>query len=94
MKTWDQCNGNDIRIDMTEEVVNSMPRIGNCEEATLTISQLPEIKEQTDEWGKDNLREELMEYGAWDDEELKDHAQNIQRMLWMICGDLLDEMTE
>lgn len=30
----------------------------------------------------------LRGYGAWDDGELADHAENIKRALWIIAGDL------
>jgi large repetitive protein len=34
----------------------------------------------------------LDEYGAWDDKELRDHAQNLQRILWLACGDIVDNI--
>jgi hypothetical protein len=37
------------------------------------------------------LAEELKEYGAWDAEELADHDQNIQRLLWIAGNDVAEE---
>jgi hypothetical protein len=37
------------------------------------------------------LREELREYGAWDAEDLANHAANLARLLWLACGDLVDQ---
>lgn len=36
------------------------------------------------------LAEELREYGAWSDEELKDHAANIKRIIWIAACDLAE----
>jgi hypothetical protein len=36
------------------------------------------------------LRDELREYGAWDDQELADHGQNLQRILWIAAGDIVE----
>ena len=36
------------------------------------------------------LRDELREYGAWDENELADHDQNLQRLLWLAAGDIVD----
>lgn len=43
----------------------------------------------------DKIRDELSEFGAWDDEELKDDAQNFKRIVWLAAcniaeGDALD----
>jgi hypothetical protein len=35
---------------------------------------------------------ELREYGAWDSDELADHAQNLQRLLWIACGDIAEQL--
>ena len=33
----------------------------------------------------------LKEFGAWDDEELADHAANVRRVLWLACCDLREQ---
>lgn len=38
------------------------------------------------------LREELRGYGAWDEDELADHETNLDRLLWLACGDIVEEM--
>lgn len=40
------------------------------------------------------LREELAGYGAWDDEELLDHSENIRRIIWIAAGNIKDEEYE
>jgi len=34
------------------------------------------------------LKKELREYGAWDEVELKYHAINLRRLLWVACCDI------
>ena len=57
----------------------------------MALSKRPEIAKQLDEIDPEKLRKELEEYGAWDDVELADHAQNLQRFLWCAAGDIKDE---
>lgn len=37
------------------------------------------------------VAEALKEYGAWSDEELADHDQNLTRLLWLACSDVAEE---
>ena len=37
---------------------------------------------------------ELSEYGAWDEEELSDHEQNLHRLLWSAACSLKEERYE
>jgi hypothetical protein len=37
------------------------------------------------------LSAELKEYGAWGAEELADHDQNLQRVLWLAAGDITEQ---
>jgi hypothetical protein len=39
----------------------------------------------------EKVRDELREYGAWDDDELADHAANLLRVLWLAAGQIRDE---
>ena len=61
---------------------------GQCDEDVLALSQQPHIREQLDKVDQNILREDLKWYGAWDDADLADHEQNLQRLLWIACGDI------
>lgn len=39
----------------------------------------------------DSIREELKEYGAWDDEELADNDANWQRLVWVAAWNIFDD---
>lgn len=47
------------------------------------IRQLNKIDPET-------LREELREHGAWSEKELADHERNLQRLVWIACGDITE----
>ena len=38
------------------------------------------------------VREHLSGYGAWDASELCDHKQNLERLLWIWCCDIAEEI--
>lgn len=40
---------------------------------------------------RERLREELREYGAWDDDELQCHATNLARISWLAACDIMEE---
>ena len=64
---------------------------GDCAKDIQRISELSEIKRQLNKINAEELKKELSEYGAWDDEQLSDHAENIQRILWIACGNIIEE---
>jgi hypothetical protein len=63
---------------------------GQCDDDVRALSQKPEIAEQLNALDSQLVRDVLREYGAWDDAELADHPQNLQRLLWIACGDIND----
>ena len=48
------------------------------------------IRAQLERIDPEALRKELRECGAWSDEELADHKQNLQRILWIAAGDIVE----
>ena len=61
---------------------------GNCDQEVAEVAAIPRIAKQLAKLDPAKLRAELAEYGAWDDAELADHAQNLQRIVWIACGDI------
>ena len=51
---------------------------------------LPEYKKQLLKLDKEQVRKELNEYGAWDDDELSDHEDNLQRLFLVTCSNTSD----
>jgi hypothetical protein len=56
--------------------------------------ELPEVKAELSEINPYDLRKELAEYGAWNDEQLTSHSDNIERILWIAAGNIMDELQE
>ena len=61
-----------------------------CDDDVLLLSRVPAIRRQIAKLEPQAVRDELKEYGAWDETELSDHAQNLQRVVWLAAGDITD----
>jgi hypothetical protein len=79
-----------IELQTTMEQAESASHQGDCDEDTRELSKVPAIASQLDKIDPAVLSAELKEYGAWDAEELSDHDQNLQRVLWLAAGDIAE----
>src|SRR5580692_11962971 len=79
-----------IELQMTMEQAESASHSGDCDDDTQELSKVPAIAEQLTKIDAVTLSDELKEYGAWDAEELADHAQNLQRVLWLAACDIAE----
>lgn len=77
-------------IELTDEVVSMCSHQGQCDEDVKECMELPEVKAQLNSIDKAQLVKELSEYGAWSDQELSDHQDNLMRILWIAAGNILD----
>lgn len=77
-------------LNITKKLAAIGYHSGNCSEDIQRISELPEIKRQLKKINPEQLKKELYDYGAWDDQQLNNHDENIQRILWIACGDIVD----
>jgi hypothetical protein len=85
---WQSSSG---RIELTFADLDMRRRCshpGPCDLDVADLSTDPTIAPQLAAVDPAQLRAELDEYGAWDDAELSDHAQNLQRLLWLAAGDV------
>ena len=83
-----------VELKMTLDQARSASHSGSCDSDVRELSKIPAIARQLRRMDADVLRRELKEYGAWDSEELDDHDQNLQRILWLAAGSILDEYHE
>lgn len=81
-----------IELRIASEQAFRCSHPGPCDADVLWLSQQPGIAKQLAKLDPNTVRSELYEYGAWDDEELADHQQNLQRLLWLACGDIVEEL--
>lgn len=78
--------GNDLNITKKDALTCS--HSGDCENDVKFLMSSPKIKRQLDKLDKTQLKKELSEYGAWDENDLNDHEQNLVRWLWISCCDI------
>ena len=88
---WFSTSSGRIELEMTLKQAEMASHQGECDDDVRFLSKLPSIARQLSALDAGVLRAELKEYGAWDAGELADHDQNLQRILWLAAGDILEE---
>jgi uncharacterized metal-binding protein len=90
---WNYSNyGNDLQMLLCD--AQSCYHSGECTNDVLELCEVQYIKDQLDSISPDNLREELREYGTWDDDELINHQSNLHRWVWISAGDIVEQSNE
>jgi hypothetical protein len=92
MGTLYACTGSGrIEIELTREQADSVFHPGPCDDDVAELRKAPAIADQLADIDAATLRDELAEYGAWDDDELADHDANLDRILWLLATDAAEE---
>jgi hypothetical protein len=87
---WTESLGR-IELKITKAQAESCSHPGPCDNDVDDLRTVPAIRRQLDKLEPSLVAECLKEYGAWDDEELSDHEQNLNRLLWIACCDLAEQ---
>ena len=70
---------------------------GQCDSEIAELAEIPYIKEQLGEIPGDIAREVAIESGRNDygsgDQDNNDHDANLRWLLWMACGDIVENAT-
>lgn len=82
---------NRFEIQMTMEQAQSASHQGECIQDVLELLKDPLIIAQLDKIPVDKIREELNEWGSWDENELQDDAKNRERIIWMAACDIMEK---
>ena len=80
-----------IELKLTKAQASQGHHSGQCDDDVKALSEVPAIARQLRKIDPARLRMELQQYGAWDAAELADHAQNLQRILWLACADITEQ---
>ena len=90
MKTlWNNSNyGNDIKLTRADALKCS--HSGDCTNDVKMVMQKPYVKKQLATLKPAFLAKELKEYGAWADDELKNHDCNLVRWVWISANDITE----
>lgn len=81
-----------LEIDLKRSDALYGSQQGKCDSYIEDLRTVPYIYKQLDKLDPDLLREELKEYGAWDNEELSDHETNLRRYLFLSCCQIRDDL--
>ena len=81
---------NRFELKMTYKQAESCTHPGPCDPDVEFLLNDPLIKRQFKKIDPALIANELKEYGAWDEEELKDVEENQRRILWIACWDIVE----
>jgi hypothetical protein len=93
-KQWFSSSSGRIELELDLDDAGSGYHQGRCDDDVAALRAVPYIKAQLDAIAPDVVRDELRGYGAWDDNDLADHDANLSRLLWLACGDIVDNPEE
>lgn len=82
--------GNYVELQLTKTHAAIGGHPGPCDADIAYLRRLPAIRRTLNRLEPEQVRKELKDYGAWDETELSDHDENLNRMLWIACGDITE----
>jgi hypothetical protein len=88
---WTSSSGR-IELNIPKGLASLGYHSGACDSDIEMLMNIDSIWHQLSGIAPQVLSDELKEFGAWDSEELANHEDNLARILWIACGDLVDEM--
>jgi hypothetical protein len=86
---WSDSHGY-IELAIDPEDAATGYHMGQCDDDIDALRRVPYIAEQLDRLAPDIVADVLREYGAWSAEDLANHDDNLSRLLWIACGDIVD----
>ena len=84
---WTSSSGR-VEFKLPRDVVASCFHSGQCNDDVIAAIERPDIAATMAEIDPIELIQELREYGAWTNEELSNHRENLERILWLAAGDI------
>ncbi len=85
--TFDAWPHGTFDIDMPGDAVLDCSHAGRCDEDV--AHWLPRL--DLDHITPAQARAALAEYGAWDDDQLASHEDNLERLVWIAAGDIQEK---
>jgi hypothetical protein len=79
-----------IELNITKAQAHTGHHQGPCDSDIKKLRNIPAIKRQLNRLDPLKVRDVLRDYGAWGDDELSDHDDNLDRLLWIACGDIVE----
>ena len=89
IKYWSSgCGRLELELDLDDAAQGHHQ--GQCDADIAELREVPYIAAQLAALDPALVSEILREYGAWDDAERADHEANLDRLLWIACGDITE----
>jgi len=85
---------NRFELDIDYEDAAKAYHTGQCDEDVDRLARKEYISVQLRLIDQKRIAEELKEHGAWSDEELQDESENKLRILWIACGNIVEEYVD
>ena len=89
-KWWSAGSGL-VELRLTRDQWESCSGQGRQDDNVAELRRVPSVRKQLDALDPARVAAELREYGAWDAEQLANHDDNLDRLLWIACCDLREE---
>jgi hypothetical protein len=89
LEYWSSGSGK-IELQIAFDDARACNHPGPADADVLALSRQPYIAEQLAKLDSKLLAKELSEWGVWDETELADHDQNLQRILWLAACDIAE----
>jgi hypothetical protein len=90
MVYWSDSSGR-LELQLSGDQTARGYHSGPCDLDIAALLQDPEISRQLSVFDPAQVAATLKEYGAWNSQDLANHADNLARLLWIACGDLVDQ---
>ena len=81
-------------LDIPEHVALKCSHPGPCDDDVEQALLNPQVDAELSRIPASDIRNELAEYGAWDDEELSDDLANRRRILWIASSNIREELSQ
>ena len=85
-----QSGSGTIEIPITGKLIKEICTLGSNDAAVEKACEHWRVKEKLAQYTDEELAEELSEYGAWDEDELKSRTDNEARIVWSLAWDVFD----
>ena len=85
-----QNGSGNIEIPLTGEQIKSICTQGDNDLAVEAVCNDTRVSKWLKRYSAEQIREALVEYGNWSNEELFDNEANIQRLVWTLAWDTFD----
>lgn len=86
---WTESLGR-IELQITKKQALQCSHPGPCDSDIAELLKVPAINRQLKKLDPAIVAASLKEYGAWDEKELKNHTENLHRLLWCACCDIAE----